>query len=88
MTPAKAAAAAAAAAAPLPEWLEDIKRSLPPLMRVPEVADVLRMHPRTVRNHVEAGTLRAVRNVPGMGSSRVLIPRAAVIEWLAKRVVP
>jgi excisionase family DNA binding protein len=72
---------------PLPPWLADIARDLPPLLDVDQVAVVLHMHHRTVRKHVADRTLRAVRNVPGSGSSRVMIPRVAVIDWLRAREI-
>jgi excisionase family DNA binding protein len=69
----------------MPPWLADIYEGLAPLLNVVEVAEVLRMSPETVRRHCRAGTLRAVQQHTGRGGSPLLIPRAAVIEWLRRR---
>lgn len=71
----------------MPPWLDDIYRALPPLLRVAECAEVLRLAPETVRRHCRAGTLRAVQQHTGRGGSPILIPRASVIEWLARRAL-
>jgi excisionase family DNA binding protein len=69
----------------LPAWLDDVRQSLAPLLTVAECADVLRVSRETVRRHCRAGTLRAVQQHTGRGGSPILIPRASVIEWLARR---
>lgn len=67
-----------------PPWLADIARDLPALMTVEQVATTLHVHPKTVRKRIAAHTLRAVRSV---GSSHYLIPRDALLDWLAARAV-
>lgn len=69
----------------MPAWLDDIYQSLAPLLTVAECADVLRQSPETIRRHCRAGTLRAVQQHTGRGGSPLLIPRAAVVEWLRAR---
>jgi excisionase family DNA binding protein len=69
----------------MPPWLEDIYQGLAPLLTVEETAAVLRLAPETVRRQCRAGTLRAVQSHTGRGGSPLLIPRAAVIEWLRQR---
>jgi len=71
----------------LPPWLDDIYQGLAPLLTVAECAEVLRLAPETVRRHCRAGTLRAVQQHTGRGGSPILIPRASVIEWLARRTL-
>lgn len=73
---------APAGGADWPPWLADIARDLPPLLTVEQVATLLRVHHRTVRVYIRDRSLRAVQAVPGRGSSRVLVPRSAVLEWL------
>jgi excisionase family DNA binding protein len=66
-------------------WLSDIYQDLPSLLTVEECAAVLRLSPEAIRRHCRAGTLRAVQSHTGRGGSPVLIPRAAIIEWLRLR---
>lgn len=68
-----------------PAWLQDVARDLPPMMGVEQVATVLCVHPQTVRKWIADRSLPAVRSVPGAGSSRVIVSRAAVLDWLAAR---
>lgn len=71
--------------AALPPWLQDIYDTLAPLLTVEEAAETLRLAPESVRRMCRAGTLRAVQAHRGRGGSPLLIPRAAVIEWLRQR---
>jgi len=66
-------------------WLKDIYQDLAPLLTIEEAAAVLRLAPETVRRHCRDGTLRAVQSHTGRGGSPILIPRAAVIDWLRAR---
>lgn len=68
-----------------PPWLADVARDLPAIMTIEEVAAALRMHERTVRRHIKDRTLRAVQSA-GSGS-RVIVPRASVLDWLAAHEV-
>jgi excisionase family DNA binding protein len=72
---------------PLPPWLEDIRQSLAPLLTVAECAEVLHLSRETVRRHCRAGALQAVQQHTGRGGSPILIPRASVIDWLARRTL-
>lgn len=69
----------------MPPWLDDIYQGLPPLLTVEETAATLRLAPETVRRYCRTGTLRSVQSKTGRGGSPLLIPRAAVIEWLRTR---
>ena len=53
---------------------------LAPLSTVQDVSDFMGVHPRTVRNWVAAGRLRAYRTSALKG--RIRIPRGAVAELL------
>jgi excisionase family DNA binding protein len=66
----------------LPDWVLDCTSDLPGLLLIPEAANALRMHPRTIRRMIRAGVLRAVRATES-GSARVLIPRAEIQRYLA-----
>jgi excisionase family DNA binding protein len=70
-----------ARADPLPEWVADACRDLPPLMKLEEVSITLRAHARTVRRLIAAGRLKAIRSRVA-GSSRVLVARAEVARYL------
>lgn len=72
----------------LPEWLRDVHASLPPLLTVEQAAVALHMHHKTVRKCIARGELRAVRSVTGAGSSRVIIPRVSVLDWLREHSAP
>jgi excisionase family DNA binding protein len=70
----------------LPPDLADVAKSLPPLLTLREAAEVLRLNERTLRKLIADGVIRARRNVP-RGSSRVIVTRYAVIEYLLRREV-
>ena len=65
-----------------PPWLQDIARDLPVVLTVDECAKVLRISTRHLRSLLAQHVIRSLRNVPGPGSSRVTIPRAAVLDYL------
>lgn len=55
-----------------------------PLMTAAEVAAVLRITPKTVREHIRRGRLRALR-IDGTGPYRV--PAGAAQEWAERQLV-
>ena len=63
-------------------WLQDIARDLPAVMTLDEAANILRMSSRTLRRLIANHTISSLRRIPGDGSSRVTIPRAAVLDYL------
>ena len=56
--------------------------SLPELLTAAEAAKALRTSRRNLNRWIASGRLQAVRGGAG-GSSRVLVPKAAVAEFLA-----
>lgn len=68
---------AGAAAAPSPNAGTD-------LLTATEAATALRTSRRNLNRWIASGRLRAVKGGVG-GSSRVLVPRAAIVEFLAVR---
>jgi len=65
---------------PLETQLAEIAAILPLLATIVEVADLLRVNPRTLKRYIASGRIRSVR--ADAGSSRVLIPRAEVERYL------
>ena len=59
-------------------WIRD----LPPLLLVGEAARTARVSPRTISRWIEDGLLRATKALRGKGSSKVLIPREALLAFL------
>ncbi|MCH8852629.1 MAG: helix-turn-helix domain-containing protein [Planctomycetes bacterium] len=60
----------------------------PQLLTVPEVAKIIRCSPRTVRERIEAGVIKAIRPIAANGrpSSRWLVLRSALDEYLGVSV--
>ena len=58
-----------------------------PLLRVSEAAEILRIHPNTVRLLIGRGDLSGVR-LDRSGRGRLLIPRAALLHLLRSRLLP
>lgn len=62
-------------------WIDDTVAELPPLLTTDEAMRVLRTSRRNLYRWIAAGKLGAVRGGVG-GSARVLVPRAAISEYL------
>ncbi len=74
--------------APPPPWLQAIADKLPPLLTIEETAATLRVSRTTIKEWIKEGALQCIRNAPGRGSSRALVPATSVIEWLLARARP
>ena len=59
--------------------LEQMQTSASELLHVKEAAELLGQHPVSVRRHIAAGTLKAVRLGP---HGRVRIPREAIADFV------
>lgn len=68
------------------DWVSDALRDVPPILTLQEAADLLRMHPRTLRRAVARGQLVALRTQPAhaLGSARLHFARASVATFLRK----
>lgn len=64
------------------DWIDETVSALPPLARIGEVCELLRIDERTARRLVASGTLRAVK-ARETGSARLLFPRAEVARYLS-----
>jgi len=62
-------------------WIDDAVASLPPLVTVEELVTLLRTSRRQVYRLIASGRINAVKQSEG-GSSRNLVPRAAVTNYL------
>lgn len=62
-------------------WIDDALADVPALATADEVRAVLRLSRRHLYRLLAAGKLHAVKM--GVGSSRVLIPRSALRDFLA-----
>jgi len=60
-------------------WIEDTVATLPALLTTDEAIGVLRTCRRNLYRKIAAGKLRAVKSGEG---GRVLIPRAAIADYL------
>jgi len=69
------------------DWIADAVAGLPPLSTARETAAVLRTSLRNLRRMIVDGRLHAVR-ARETGSSRVLIPRAAIERYLRDLEAP
>lgn len=65
-----------------PDWIAEVVGALPLLATANEAARALRTTPRNLRRMIAAGRITAVRSRES-GSSRVLVPRAAIASYLA-----
>lgn len=65
-----------------PAWIDDLAASLPPLLNLAEVAELLRVHERTLHRMLRDGRLRSIRHAP-MPGARHLIPRAELVRYLS-----
>ena len=65
---------------PFEKQIVEVASTLPPLATVIEVADLLRVNPRTIKRYIASGRIRSVR--ADVGSSRVLSPRTEVERYL------
>lgn len=70
---------------PIPTWAAETAAHLPPLATPREVAELLRIAPRTLKRWRSRGKIRAVRTGVG-GSARVLFARTEVARLLAELV--
>ncbi len=66
---------------PTPTWIDEALAGLPPLLTAAEATTVLRTSRRNLHRLVMAGRIQALRATES-GSSRVLIPRAALEKYL------
>lgn len=66
-----------------PAWAGDALAGLPAMLTTDEAVGVLRTSRRNLYRWISAGKLRAVRSGAG-GSSRVLIPRTSIAEYLSR----
>jgi excisionase family DNA binding protein len=53
----------------------------PQFLKTKRAAELAQCHPKTLRKHVKAGTLEAVK-----AGKNLLIPRAALLRWLQKGI--
>jgi excisionase family DNA binding protein len=51
----------------------------PQFLKTKRAAELALVHPKTIRGHVKAGTLEAVK-----AGKNLLIPKAALLRWLLK----
>lgn len=79
---AAAVAAAVVAAPPKQRFAANDVAGMPALLTADEAATALRTSRRNLHRWIAAGRLRAVRGGSG-GSSRVLVPRESIKEFLA-----
>lgn len=68
----------------VPDYLQELKASLPLLLLFQEAAELLRMHPRTLHRYIANGSIRAMRSMSA-GASRVLISRSEILRFLSER---
>ena len=66
---------------PQPTWITETIEPLPMLLTTAEAARALRMSTRNLRRLYNAGRIKTVRSCE-TGSSRVLVPRAAIAAYL------
>ncbi len=72
------------AAVDVPAHLRELSETLPLTLAPDDVAKVLQITPRTVRQMVARGELNAIRSLAS-GSARYIIPRSELIRWMAER---
>lgn len=70
-----------AASATLPDWVVDVLRDVPPILRIGEVVALVRMSDRQLRRYVAEGRLHAMRSTD-CGGARLLFARAEVGRFL------
>ena len=63
------------------DWISELTADLPPLITTDEAAKLLRTTRRNIYRQIELGRLHSVQQAHG-GSSRHLIPRTAVGQYL------
>ncbi len=69
-------------AARFPEWIEDIGSTLPALLTRERAAEALTCSTRTLDRRIRLKQLFAIRD-----GGKVVVPRHAVLEYLASRGV-
>lgn len=67
-----------------PPEFSDLEQALPVTLTITEVANVLRMHERSIQRLVASGELRAYRSRL-RGGSRLLFLRKEILRWFASR---
>jgi excisionase family DNA binding protein len=68
----------------IPAHLRELSDLLPVMLTFGDAQEVLCTSTRTLRGILSRGEIRCVRSKRS-GSSRVLIPRAELLRWLAER---
>lgn len=63
----------------VPDWIDEIQSTLPPMLTVAQVAEHIQRCQRTVRSYIATGALEAAR---GAGVRCILVPRASLIRFL------
>jgi excisionase family DNA binding protein len=53
----------------------------PQFLKTKRAAELAQVHPKTLRRHVQRGTLEAVK-----AGKNLLIPKAALLRWLTRGV--
>lgn len=69
------------------DWITETVSSLPALCTADEASGVLRTSPRNLRRMVALGRITGVHFAPG-GSSRMLVPRSSIENFLRGLVSP
>lgn len=64
---------------PAPKFVVD-PQDLPPFASVKEVADLLRIHARTVRRWIDSGRLAVLRTAHRNG--RIIVPRGSLLNLI------
>lgn len=62
-------------------WIDDLATTLPPMLSLSEVAELLRVHTRTLHRMLRDGRIRSIRHAPLPGA-RHLIPRGEIVRYL------
>lgn len=64
---------------PSPAWAADVLAALPPLVTRARAREILCIGERTLDRRLALGDIRAIHN-----GRRVLIPRQAIVDYLAR----
>lgn len=64
---------------PLPDWLDDLARALPPMVPLADAAIAVCRNPRTLQRAAKRQELVMLRGDGG----RAIIPRSSLLSWVA-----